>query len=71
MGIHVCMYVSACIYGLMDVGMHVCVCVYIYIYICVCVCVCVIGCIGMLGELVHSPTKVAMYPAYAIHCKRL
>ena len=25
----------------------------------------------MLGELVGSHTKVAIYPAYAIHCKKV
>ena len=28
-----------------------------------CVCVCVTGCTGILGELVGSHTKVAIYPA--------
>ena len=28
-------------------------------------------CTGMLGELVGSHTKVAIYPTYTIHCKRL
>ena len=28
-------------------------------------------CTATLGELVGSHTKVAIYPAYAIHCKRL
>ena len=31
----------------------------------------VTGCTGMLDDLVGSHTKVAIYPAYAIHCKRL
>ena len=31
----------------------------------------VTGCTGMLGELVGSHTKVAIYPTYAICCKRL
>ena len=31
----------------------------------------VTGCTGTLGELVGSHTKVAIYPTYAIHCKRL
>ena len=31
----------------------------------------VTGCTGMLGELVSSHTKVVIYPAYAICCKRL
>ena len=30
-----------------------------------------IGCTGTLDELVGSHTKVAIYPAYAIHCKGL
>ena len=38
---------------------------------CVCVCVCVTRCTSMLGELVGSHTKVAIYPALAICCKRL
>ena len=29
------------------------------------------GCTGMLGELVGSHTKVAIYPIYAIQCERL
>ena len=31
----------------------------------------VTGCTGMLGELVGSHTKVAIYPTYAICCERL
>ena len=31
----------------------------------------VTGCTGTLDELVGSHTKVAIYPAYTIHCKRL
>ena len=31
----------------------------------------VTGCTGMLGRLVGSLTKVAIYPTYAIHCERL
>ena len=38
---------------------------------CVCVCVCVARHTGMLGELVGSHTKVAIYPTYAICCERL
>ena len=33
--------------------------------------VCVTGCTGMLGKLVGSHTKVAIYPTYAIHHERL
>ena len=33
--------------------------------------ICVTGCTGMLGELVGSHTKVAIYPTYIICCKRL
>ena len=31
----------------------------------------VTGCTGILGELVGSYTKVAIYPTYAICCERL
>ena len=31
----------------------------------------VTGCPGMLGELVGSHDKVAIYPTYAICCERL
>ena len=33
--------------------------------------VCVTGCTGKLDELVGSHTKVVIYPAYAICCKKV
>ena len=37
-----------------------------------CVCVCVTGgCTGTLDGLVGSHTRLAIYPALAIHCQRV
>ena len=36
-----------------------------------CVCVCVQGHTGVLGGLVGSLTKVAIYPTYTVCCERL
>ena len=61
-----------CFYIYFILILYIYIYIYIYIYVCVCVCVCDrVSCSGMLGELVGSHTKVAIYPSYTIHCKRL